>query len=64
VPRPEDKGGLNRIIATEIRDAVLAEKAQILLWTGDVANVNYKAGPKPEDKTKFLENGGIKKSPG
>jgi calcineurin-like phosphoesterase family protein len=56
-PRSEDKQGLNQIVTAEIRDAVLREKAQILLWTGDIANVNYTAGPKPEDKTNFLKNG-------
>jgi len=30
--------GFNKVIAQEIRDAVLKEKAQMLLWTGDLVN--------------------------
>jgi hypothetical protein len=38
-PRSEDKNGFNKIINTEIRDAVRKEKANIFLWTGDISNV-------------------------
>ena len=36
--RPEDKNGINTLITGEIRDAVLAEKARFLLWTGDLVS--------------------------
>jgi Calcineurin-like phosphoesterase len=38
--RQEDVDGINKTIAQEIERAVLAEKAQMLLWTGDLSNVN------------------------
>lgn len=34
--RPEDKNGINTVITAEMREAVLAEKAEALLWTGDL----------------------------
>lgn len=34
--RPEDKNGINTLITSEIRDAVFAEKAKFLMWTGDL----------------------------
>lgn len=34
--RPEDKDGINALITAEMRDAVLSEKAEALLWTGDL----------------------------
>lgn len=37
--RPEDEDGINKVIAREIAQAVLNEKAQMLLWTGDLVNV-------------------------
>lgn len=55
--RPEDRNGLNKVIIREIRAAAQREHAQILLWTGDIVNVNDTAGPNSDDKTKFLENG-------
>src|SRR5262249_46633935 len=55
--RPEDKHGLNKVILREVCAAARREHAQILVWTGDIVNVNYTAGPNPEDKTKFLKNG-------
>jgi hypothetical protein len=56
-PRSEDKNGFNKIINSEIRDAVRNEKAEILVWTGDIVNVNYSAGPEFDDKTRFFRNG-------
>jgi hypothetical protein len=38
--RPCDDGGMNRTVNEAIRDAVLKEQAKILLWTGDIVNVN------------------------
>lgn len=35
-PRPEDKNGLNDVMNHEMARAVLREKAQALLWTGDL----------------------------
>jgi hypothetical protein len=35
-----DDGGMNRTVNEAIRDAVLKENAKILLWTGDIVNVN------------------------
>lgn len=55
--RPEDKDGINEVINREICTAVQREHAQILLWTGDIVNVNDTAGPRPDDKDKFLEKG-------
>ena len=39
-PRAEDKDGINQVITQEIVQAVLDEKATILLWTGDLTNVS------------------------
>jgi len=55
--RPEDVGGLNRRIVREICQAVIKEKAKVMLWTGDIVNVNETAGPRPEDKTNYLNSG-------
>ena len=55
--RYDDVSGLNQTITKEIRDAVINEHANILLWTGDIVNVNEEAGPKEEDKTQYLKNG-------
>lgn len=38
-PRIEDAEGINKVITGEIAGAVLKEHAQLLLWTGDFANV-------------------------
>jgi len=38
--RYEDSEGINKKITAEIAQAVLREKAQMLLWTGDLVNVN------------------------
>jgi hypothetical protein len=38
--RYDDADGINKTITEEIERAVLAEKAQMLLWTGDLSNVN------------------------
>jgi len=38
-PRPGDKDGVNEPINRELAEAVLREKAQALLWTGDLVNV-------------------------
>lgn len=38
-PRVEDADGINKVITSEIADAVLKENAEILLWTGDFTNV-------------------------
>lgn len=43
--RYEDVDGINKKITQEIARAVLDERAQMMLWTGDLANVNEK---KPE----------------
>jgi hypothetical protein len=43
--RYEDVEGINKKITAEIVRAVLDERAQMMLWTGDLANVNEK---KPE----------------
>jgi hypothetical protein len=37
--RPEDADGINKVVTQEMVQAVLAEKAEILLWTGDLTNV-------------------------
>lgn len=50
--RDEDVNGINVKITTEIAQAVLDEKAQIMLWTGDIANVNEQ----DPNKTEALEN--------
>jgi len=34
--RAEDENGVNKTITSEIRDAVLNEKAKFLMWTGDL----------------------------
>ncbi len=36
--RPEDRNGINTLITGEIRDAVLAENAMFLMWTGDLVS--------------------------
>ena len=36
--RQDDKNGVNVTITTEIRDAVLTEKAKFLMWTGDLVS--------------------------
>ncbi|MCB8932368.1 MAG: metallophosphoesterase [Fimbriimonadaceae bacterium] len=36
--RPEDKDGINVVIGSEIAQAVLAEKAKFLVWTGDLVS--------------------------
>jgi hypothetical protein len=38
--RYEDDEGINKKINTEIAQAVLSENAQMMLWTGDLVNVN------------------------
>ena len=38
-PRCEDEDGINKVINREICRAVLKEKAEILLWTGDISNL-------------------------
>lgn len=38
--RAEDADGINKTISREIERAVINEKAQVLLWTGDLSNVN------------------------
>ena len=35
-PRPEDKNGVNTVITGEMAQAVIAEHAKFLLWTGDL----------------------------
>jgi len=37
--RSEDEDGMNKTINREIQQAVLDEKAQVMLWTGDLVNV-------------------------
>lgn len=49
--RDEDVNGINVKITTEIAQAVLDEKAQIMLWTGDMANINER----DPDKRKALK---------
>lgn len=44
-PRPEDVNGVNTLITSEIRDAVLKEKAKFLMWTGDLALGSKDDGP-------------------
>jgi len=39
-PRPCDKDGINETVITAIANAVSDEHASILLWTGDIVNVN------------------------
>jgi hypothetical protein len=39
-PRTEDEDGINKVITQEIVQAVLDEKAKMLLWTGDLTNVS------------------------
>ena len=56
-PRVEDKSGFNDTINSEISKQVQEEKADMLLWTGDIVNVNYMAGSQPGDKTKFFKDG-------
>jgi hypothetical protein len=53
----EDEDGLNQKINREICEAVIKEGATIMLWTGDIVNVNEKAGPGPEAKTNQLRYG-------
>ena len=55
--RPEDEDGLNQKINREICEAVIKEGATILLWTGDIVNVNSEAGASPEEKTNYLRSG-------
>src|SRR5215471_6687316 len=58
--RPEDKDGdgLNKKINREICDAVIKEGATIMLWTGDIVNVNSEvAGASPQEKTNYLRSG-------
>jgi len=38
-PRAEDEDGINKVITREIVQAVLNEKAKMLLWTGDLTNL-------------------------
>ena len=38
--RPCDSGGINECVTTAIAKAVTTENASILLWTGDIVNVN------------------------
>lgn len=48
------------LLSTRQRKSAVAmgrENPQLLLWTGDIVNVNEYAGPKPEDKTNVLRNG-------
>ena len=39
LPRAQDHDGINTVINREIAEAVLREKATLLLWTGDLVNV-------------------------
>lgn len=56
--RPEeDVGGLNVAINREICRAVLNERPQIMLWTGDIVNVNETAGKEDDQKTCALKCG-------
>jgi len=58
--RPEDKDGdgLNKKINPEICDAVIKEGATIMLWTGDIVNVNSEvAGASIQEKTNYLRSG-------
>src|SRR5262245_50947557 len=50
--RDEDVNGINVKITTEIAQAVLDEKARMMLWTGDMANVNER----DSNKTEALKN--------
>jgi Calcineurin-like phosphoesterase len=57
--RPGDKDGINEDIIREIAAAIAKDDAdpKIMLWTGDMVNINESAGPNAADKTKSLENG-------
>jgi len=55
--REGDKDGINQKTMEEIARGMAAENPQIVLWTGDIVNVNGRAGPNPENKTIALENG-------
>ncbi len=47
--RPEDFNGLNKTITTEIANAVVAEKASFLMWTGDLVK-GYEKEPAEFEK--------------
>ena len=51
--RPEDKDGINTLITAEIRDAVIAEKAKFLMWTGDLV---YGYAKNPDEFEKQLRS--------
>jgi len=51
--RPEDNNGINTLITSEIRDAVFAEKAKFLMWTGDLV---YGYAKDPDEFEKQLRS--------
>ncbi len=56
-PRPGDKEGINEEVTKQIAVAMARENPQLVLWTGDIVNVNERDGPKPADKTNVLRKG-------
>ena len=52
--RRGDKDGINEEITKQIAATMAAEDPQIMLWTGDIVNVNERVGVSPADKTNFL----------
>jgi hypothetical protein len=56
-PRPEDRNGINECTIVDISAAVVKEKPDLFLWTGDIVNVNYMTGSGPIEKSKFFKDG-------
>ena len=55
-PRPEDQKGINQCTMKDIADEIVKVHPDIVLWTGDIVNVNYKIGSDSE-KSKFFKDG-------
>jgi Calcineurin-like phosphoesterase len=51
-----DYDGINTVVATAICKAVLAEHANTLLWTGDIANINDRNGETLERRLQTWRN--------
>src|SRR5215469_4171176 len=57
--RAGDKNGINEEVLNDLVKAISKDDAEpkLMLWTGDIKNVNAWDGSKPEDKRNSLETG-------
>ena len=56
-PRPEDQKGINQCTIKDIADEIVKVRPDVVLWTGDIVNVNYRAGSEASAKSKFFKDG-------